>query len=149
MRQWYKISGIWQIIFACSTHRKIKIIVLRAVILSAKTTRLPNQRRPRHKKMGNIVIGPQKIQIKIRFKMGLKMLGKVCRYLIFIGINHIPPAYFLSPPDVGSSFPPSDRAPAAPEDRHDPKAPEILPLPWRMLHWYFPRFPRFFCSSFT
>ena len=66
-----------------------KVIVLRAVILSAKTTRLPNQRRPRHKKMGNIVIGPQKIQIKIRFKMGLKMLGKVCRYLIFIRINHI------------------------------------------------------------
>ncbi len=45
-----------------------------------------------NKKMADIVVGTQKVQVKIRFQMWLKMLVQFCCNLIFICINtHLPP----------------------------------------------------------
>ena len=68
---------------------KNKIIILCSVKFPSETAGLLNDTASYHQKMADIIVGSQKIQIKIRFQMRLEMFRKVCCYLVLICVDHI------------------------------------------------------------
>ena len=72
-----------------------EIIILCPVILPAKPSCLLQNTPFHNKKMTNIIIGPQKIRIEIRFQMGLEMFQILSSYFIFVRIEHFCIRLFL------------------------------------------------------
>ena len=68
---------------------KDKIMILRSVKFLPEAASFTYNRLSGNKKMTDIVIGAQKIQIKIGLQMRLKMLAQICSHLIFIRINSV------------------------------------------------------------
>ena len=66
-----------------------KVIVLGAVKFPAKSSGLPGQPRSHHKKVGDIIVGPQQIQVEIRFKVGLKVFRKIRGHLILVRVDRV------------------------------------------------------------
>ena len=71
-----------------------KIIILGALEFTAESSCFLKHGTPYHKKVTDIVIGSQKIQIKIRFQMRLEVFAEVCGNLIFIRIDRVKAAVF-------------------------------------------------------
>ena len=72
-----------------------EIIILSSVVLTAESSRLFQDTPFHNKKMTNIIIGPQKIRIEIRFQMGLEMFQILSSYFIFVRIEHFCIRLFL------------------------------------------------------
>ena len=68
---------------------KNKIMILRTVKFLSESAGFTYNRLSGNKKMTDIIIGTQKVQIKIRLQMRLKMLAQICSHLIFIRINSV------------------------------------------------------------
>ena len=66
-----------------------KVMILCPVKFPAESSCLLHNASPDHKKMADIIIGPQKIQIKIRLEMRLKMFIQIRGHLIFIRIDAV------------------------------------------------------------
>ncbi len=65
-----------------------KIKILGAVVRLVQTPRLLQQLCRKHQKMTEIIVVPQKFQIKIRLKMRSAVHGSFCVDFVFIRINH-------------------------------------------------------------
>ena len=66
-----------------------KIMILCSVKLLPESSNFTYYRLSYNKKVADIVIGTQKVKVKIRFQMGLKMLIQFGSYLVFICIDSI------------------------------------------------------------
>ena len=71
------------------------MMILCTVKFLPKPSHLIHNRFTGHKKMADIVIGSQKIQIKIRLEMWLEMFTEVSCDLILICINNIQLPVFI------------------------------------------------------
>ena len=65
-----------------------QVIILGSVKSSPETAHFFHQLLFRHKEMADVIIGPEKILVKIRLHKGLEMFGQIRGHLILIGINH-------------------------------------------------------------
>ena len=66
-----------------------EIIILGTVIGPPESAGFPCQHRAHAKQMTDIIVAPQQIQIKIRFKMRLKMLFSLEIHLVLIAVHRI------------------------------------------------------------
>ena len=73
---------------------KDKIIVLSPVIFPPESAHFSDKFFSNHKKMGNIIIGAEQIQIKVRLKMRLKVFSQISCHLVLIRIEDVNLLFF-------------------------------------------------------
>ena len=66
-----------------------KIIILRPVEFFPEAAHLINDTLSHHQKMADVIVGSQKIQIKIRFHIGDQVLRPLAVDLVFIRIDYV------------------------------------------------------------
>ena len=82
-----------------------KIIILCAVKFRTESPDLLRNLPAHNKKMADIIVGAEQIQIEIRLQMGLEMLREIRCDLVLIGIEYVDPSVLLPREAQGAADP--------------------------------------------